>query len=124
MKAEELPDKQRQLIFWASFLSLMAAGFGFSYRVMNMGTWASNYDLTGQQAGAIFGASLWPIAITMILFSLIVDKVGHKLSMYIACVLQILSVVLSIVAGDAKLATVAAICAGSSRRFTRSHHTS
>ena len=112
MKAEELPDKQRQLIFWASFLSLMAAGFGFSYRVMNMGTWASNYDLTGQQAGAIFGASLWPIAITMILFSLIVDKVGHKLSMYIACVLQILSVVLSIVAGDAKLATVAAICAG------------
>ena len=86
MTADQLPEKQRNMIFWASFLSLAAAGFGFAYRVMALGEWQTEFDLTGQEAGVIFGWSLWPIAITMILFSLIVDKVGHKLSMYLSLI--------------------------------------
>lgn len=112
MKAEEIPEKQRQMIFWASFLALTAAGFGFAYRVMALGDWQTEYNLTGQEVGNIFGASLWPIAVTMILFSLIVDKVGHKLSMYIAFGLQLVSVILSLTANSPSSLYIAAMAAG------------
>ena len=112
MTADQLPEKQRNMIFWASFLSLAAAGFGFAYRVMALGEWQTEFDLTGQEAGVIFGWSLWPIAITMILFSLIVDKVGHKLSMYLAFTFQALSVLLSLSAKSPDGLKMAALCAG------------
>ncbi len=88
----QLSETQKKLLFWASFLSLTAAGFGFVFRVMTMGDWVTEwgvqYDFDFKAAGNIFGASLWPIAVTMILFSLIVDKIGYKISMVFAFLLQ------------------------------------
>ncbi len=108
----ELTSKEKGLLFWASFLSLMAAAFGFAYRVMVLGDWGAEFNLTGAEQGRIFGASLWPIAITMILFSLIVDFVGYKLSMFIAFFLQAASVVLTFLAKSPDQLYVAALCAG------------
>ena len=89
-------ESDKFLIFWASFLALGACGFGFAYRVMVcFGTWGPEFNLTGQEAGNIFGASLWPIAITMILGSLIIDRIGHKLALYGALVLQVISVLMT-----------------------------
>jgi len=108
----ELTNKEKSILFWASFLSLMAAGFGFAYRVMVLGDWGTEFNLTGAEKGSIFGASLWPIAITMIIFSLIVDYVGYKLSMYIAFALQALSVGLTFTAGSPGQLYTAALFAG------------
>lgn len=107
-----MSEKDRKLIFWASFLSLMAAGVGFSYRVMVLGDWGEEFGLNGQEIGRIFGASLWPIAVTMILFSLVVDKIGHKVSMYGAFLLQALSAVLTFTAKDPNGLYIAAMAAG------------
>lgn len=82
----ELTKKEKDIIFWASFLALMAAGIGFGIRVMSIGLWEKEFNISGDAAGALFGASLWPIAVGMILFSLIVDKIGYKISMVIAFV--------------------------------------
>ncbi len=90
-----MSKKQRTLIFWASFAALAAAGAGFALRVMSMTYWGEQYDQIGTQVGAIFGLSLWPVAVTMILFSLIIDKIGYRTAMFIACILQIASVVLT-----------------------------
>ncbi|MFT5882699.1 MAG: MFS family permease [Crocinitomicaceae bacterium] len=79
-----LTEKERSMIFWASFLALMAAGVGFGIRVMSIGIWDKEFGITGAQAGGLFGQSLWPIAVGMILFSLIVDKIGYKISMLIS----------------------------------------
>ena len=80
----ELSSKEKNIIFWSSFLALMAAGIGFGIRVMSIGLWQGEFGISGDEAGALFGASLWPIAVGMILFSLIVDKIGYKFSMIIA----------------------------------------
>ena len=69
--ASDLTERDKRLLFWASFLSLAAAGFGFSFRVALGGVYGEEFDLTNQQIGQIFGAALWPIAITMIGFSLL-----------------------------------------------------
>jgi len=96
----ELTNKEKGLIFWASFAALGAAGLGFALRVLSIVHWGPEYGITGQDAGAIFGLSLWPIAVMMILFSLIVDKVGYRPSMFLACILQIASVILTVMAKD------------------------
>ena len=53
------------------------------------GEYGAELDLTNQQVGEVFGASLWPIALTMIGFSLFIDRTGYKLPMVIAFVLQV-----------------------------------
>lgn len=90
---KQLTDKERKLVFWASFLALAAAGFGFAFRVIHGGSYGSELNLTNLQIGQVFGASLWPIAVTMILGSLIVDKVGYKVPMFIAFALQAASAI-------------------------------
>ncbi len=90
-----LTESQKNRLFWASFLSLAAAGFGFVFRVLVLGDWGTDFGFDGRALGQIFGASLWPIAITMIIFSLVVDKIGYKTSMYIAFTLQLLSVLIT-----------------------------
>ncbi|MFT4710434.1 MAG: MFS family permease [Bacteroidia bacterium] len=96
----ELSEREKSLLFWASFIALAAAGIGFALRVMFLGKWEAEFGISGTDAGAVFGISLWPIAVTMILFSLILDRVGYRLSMLIACALQLVSVVLTVMAGD------------------------
>lgn len=91
-----LTNKQRSIIFWASFLGLMACGVGFGIRVMSIGLWEKEFNISGAEAGALFGASLWPIAVGMILFSLIVDKIGYKVSMLISAASFIISCIWTI----------------------------
>ena len=89
--ASDLTDREKRLLFWASFLALVAAGFGFAFRVAMGGKYGAELGLTEQQVGEVFGASLWPIAITMIGFSLVIDRTGYKAPMYGAFALQSLS---------------------------------
>jgi len=86
--ASDLTDREKRLLFWASFLSLTAAGFGFAFRVAMQGSYGPELKLTQQQVGEVFGAGLWPIALTMIGFSLVVDRTGYKWPMYGALLLQ------------------------------------
>ena len=92
-KAADLSDREKQLLFWASFFALAAAGFGFVLRVMMPDIWGREFEITAAEVGSITGAALWPIAITMILFSLLVDKIGYKSSMLCAFALQSISVI-------------------------------
>jgi MFS family permease len=108
----EISANDKRLIFWASFLSLLAAGVGFAFRVMVLGDWQEEFSLSGQEVGRIFGASLWPVAVTMILFSLAVDRIGPKISMYGAFILQVASGVLTFAAKTPEALYWACLCAG------------
>ena len=107
-----LSEAEKSTVFWASFLALMACAVGFTFRVMTMGNWMAEFGIDGQEAGGIFGASLWPIAITMILFSFLVDKIGYKISIYGAFILQAISVIMCATAGDANALWWGCFCAG------------
>jgi len=107
-----LTMRDQSMLFWASFLALAAAGVGFAFRVMVPNIWGKEFNLTAQEVGSITGAGLWPIAITMVLFSLLVDRVGYRRSMFSAFGLQAISVVLTFVARDASALWWACFCAG------------
>lgn len=109
----ELSDKEKAMLFWASFLALTAAGVGFVLRSLGGNTfWGTHFEISDGQVSALFGAGLWPIAITMILFSLLVDKIGYKISMFCAFALQGLGAVLTIFAGSFEVMMAACLVSG------------
>ena len=110
--ASDLTDREKRLLFWASFLSLAAAGFGFAFRVAMGGAYGAELELSEQQVGEVFGASLWPIAITMIGFSLVVDRTGYKLPMFAAFGLQAVSGIGTFFAESYGVLYACALCAG------------
>ena len=112
VKASDLSEREKRLLFWASFLSLAAAGLGFAFRIAKQGAYGSEFTLTYQQVGQIMGASFWPIAVTMIGFSLLVDRTGYKKPMYLAFLLQAASGVLFFLADGYSGLYYASVCAG------------
>ena len=108
----QLTSGEQRLLFWASFLSLTAAGTGFAFRVAMGNVYGAELELTNQQVGQVFGASLWPIALTMILFSLVVDRTGYKLPMILAFVLQAVSGIGTAYADTYLVLYLSALCAG------------
>ena len=110
--AQDLTAKEKSALFWASFLSLAAAGAGFAFRIAKQGDYTTEFSLTYQQTGQIMGASFWPIAVTMILFSLVVDRTGYKRPMYVAFALQAASGLLAFTAKSYDALYYAAVCAG------------
>ena len=108
----QLTETEKKRIFWASFLSLASAGVGFTFRVLYGGAYGADFELTSTQVGLIFGASLWPIALTMIGFSLFLHKTGFKIPMYVAFALQGTSAILTCFATDFNTIWFAAFLAG------------
>jgi len=83
-------------LFWGCFIALVATSFGFIARVITAEGptgWGADLGLTATQVGEILGAGLWPFAISIILFSLIIDKVGYKFAMWFGLVCQLIAAV-------------------------------
>lgn len=81
--------KNEKLIFWGSFIALVTTSMAFIIRVflINDGNlWPTEFGLDKVKSGELFGAGIWPFAISIILFSLIIDRVGYKFAMYFSFV--------------------------------------
>jgi MFS family permease len=85
-------------IFWASFLTLIAAGVGFAIRGKVLGEWGSAFGFTKTDLGTITGGGLVGMAFTIIGFSLFADRVGYKLILIGAFLLHVLSAVVTLAA--------------------------
>jgi MFS family permease len=90
----ELDQSSRKFLFWACFVALVTTSFAFIIRVMVMGEWQVAFGLSETQKGEIFGAGLWPFGLTIVLFSLVVDKIGYGRSMIFAFLCHLVSTVL------------------------------
>ena len=85
-------------LFLGCFISLVAAGVGFAVRAAILEDWGEQFSLTEEQKGMILGAGLYPFAISIILFSLVIDRIGYGTSMVFAFVGHLISTLLTIFA--------------------------
>jgi MFS family permease len=83
-------SRQNKLLFWGCFAALIATAFGFQVRAMLMESWGSDFGINKTQQGEIFGAGLWPFAISIIIFSLIIDRIGYGKAMIFAGICHII----------------------------------
>ena len=87
-------------MFIACFFAMTTTSFAFILRALTLPAWEAEFNLTKTQVGEIAGVGLWPYIITIVLFSLIIDRIGYKKSMVFAFVCHILSAVLTFFAQD------------------------
>ena len=85
-------------LFYACFVALMTTAFGFILRAVILPDWGKEFNLTQTQLGEIAGVGLWPFAISIVLFSLIIDKIGYKTAMIFAFLCHVTSALLTIFA--------------------------
>ena len=85
-------------LFIASFLTLIAAGMGFSIRGAILGDWETQFGFTKSELGGITGGGLVGFGIMIILFSTVTDKIGYKPLMIVAFLLHVLSAVVTLAA--------------------------
>lgn len=85
-------------LFYACFVALITTSFGFILRAILLPEWGKEFNLSQTQLGEIAGVGLWPFAISIVLFSLIIDKIGYKTAMIFAFVCHVTSAILTIFA--------------------------
>jgi len=72
-------------LFWGCFIALITTSFAFitrAFLVNDPALWPSEFGLDKVQAQELFGAGIWPFAISIIVFSLVIDRVGYRAAMF------------------------------------------
>ena len=85
----EADEKPSQLMFWGCFIALITTAFAFitrSFMVNNQDMWPADFGLDKVQGQVLFGHGIWPFAISIILFSLVIDKIGYRAAMFFSFV--------------------------------------
>ena len=91
-------NKPSKLLFWGCFIALVTTSFGFITRMFLFDDpeIVKLLNLDPAEVGKAKGIQIWPFAISIILFSLIIDKVGYKFSMIFAAACQIIWAIMGI----------------------------
>ncbi|MBI3858254.1 MAG: MFS transporter, partial [Planctomycetes bacterium] len=74
----------QKALFWGCFIALVTTAFGFITRLFLINTWATEFHLDPAQAGRLAGIGIWPFAVSIIGFSLFIDRIGYKTAMFMA----------------------------------------
>src|SRR2546428_9840785 len=99
--SDEASGQQKRL-FLGCFISLVATAFGFIVRALLLNQLGIIFNLSETQKGAIQGAGLFPFAISIILFSLVVDRLGYGKVMIFAFLGHVFGTILMLMALKAK----------------------
>src|SRR3954469_15428061 len=80
----EIDQGQNRALFWGCWIALITTAFGFITRMFLITTWAKEFNLDPAQSGRLAGIGIWPFAVSIIAFSLIIDRIGYKTAMIIS----------------------------------------
>jgi fucose permease len=96
-----LPNIQRDKLFLASRIALIATAMTFAFRAALEGVWGTEFTLTKEQVGWIFAPAFWGFTLAQIFGGTLVDVLGMKRLLGIAFVSQIAGIIIYLVAKDA-----------------------
>jgi MFS family permease len=91
-------SSQHKPLFWACFIALIATSFVFGVRSTLIGDIAKEFQLSQGEVGRILGVGLWPFALSIMAFSLIIDVIGYKAVAICAIVCHLAALALTLTA--------------------------
>jgi MFS family permease len=92
-------SKAEKVLFWGCFIALITTSTAFITRAILVNTvWPAEFGLDAVRSQELFGAGIWPFAISIILFSLVIDRVGYRTAMFFSFVCYALYAILALTA--------------------------
>jgi len=81
-----MTNRHDKIMFWGCFIALITTSYAFISRIiLCTGTqFATDFGLDKVSVGELVGAGIWPFGVSIILFSLIIDRIGYKIAMVIS----------------------------------------
>jgi MFS family permease len=75
-------NRHDKILFWGCFIALITTSYAFFSRMYLCGVrFPTDFGLDKVAVGSLQGAGIWPFGVSIILFSLIIDKIGYKIAM-------------------------------------------
>src|SRR5579864_3509531 len=90
--------QKRDGLFVACIISLMALSVGFVVRAFLVTEWSVRFNLSESQIGSIQGAGLYPQALSILLLSLVIDRLGYGRTMVFAFTCHVVSAIITMTA--------------------------
>jgi MFS family permease len=90
-------QKQTRL-FTSCIIALVSLAIGFVVRAFLITEWGVRFNLSETQIGSIQGAGLYPQALSIILFSVVIDRLGYGRTMVFAWVGHVASAIITMTA--------------------------
>lgn len=91
-----MPNSSR--LFSAGFICMIALGMGFAARAAVLGTWGSEYGFTKSELGVITGFGLTGFGLTVMFFSVLVERFGYGPTVWMTFGFHVLSGVITLFA--------------------------
>ncbi|MFN6017106.1 MAG: MFS transporter [Verrucomicrobiota bacterium] len=92
-------DKSDMALFWGCFIALITTSYAFISRmILCGGDFINDFGLDKVAVGELQGAGIWPFGMSIILFSLFIDRIGYKTAMVFSFVSYLAYTALAIAA--------------------------
>src|SRR5579863_8134364 len=75
-------SRHDRILFWGCFIALITTSYAFISRmILSGGQFATDFSLDKVAVGELQGAGIWPFGVSIIVFSLFIDRIGYKVAM-------------------------------------------
>jgi MFS family permease len=76
-------NRHDKILFWGCFIALITTAYAFISRIILCSgpLFAAQFGLDKVKAGELVGAGIWPFGVSIIVFSLFIDRIGYKVAM-------------------------------------------
>jgi MFS family permease len=95
-------NRQDKILFWGCFIALITTSYAFISRmILCGGQFATDFGLDKVSVGELQGAGVWPFGVSIIIFSLFIDRIGYKVAMVFSFVTYLIYTALAFMAYQA-----------------------
>ena len=75
-------NRHDKILFWGCFIALITTSYAFISRmILCGGQFKVDFGLNNVVAGELQGAGIWSFGVSIIMFSLFIDRIGYKVAM-------------------------------------------
>lgn len=75
-------NRHDKILFWGCFIAIITTSYAFISRmILCGGQFKTDFGLDDVVAGQLQGAGIWPFGVSIIVFSLFIDRIGYKVAM-------------------------------------------
>jgi MFS family permease len=93
-------NRRDKILFWGCFIAIITTSYAFISRIIlcTGPQFAAEFGLDKVSVGELVGAGIWPFGVSIIVFSLFIDRIGYKVAMIFSFVCYLIYTVLAFAA--------------------------